>query len=59
MSTLPKKELFRVSEAASYCEVSDKTIYRWIECGILMAKRIGPKRLRITRESLARVERKA
>jgi excisionase family DNA binding protein len=52
---LPQKNHFRVDEAALYCEVSRQTIYRWVECGLLDAVRIGKKRLKITRKSLLKI----
>lgn len=55
MTILPKKDRFRVDEAALYCEVSRQTIYRWIECGLLDAIKIGKKKLKITRKSLLKV----
>lgn len=49
---LPNKELLRVEEAAEYFQVTDRTIYLWIDHGHLQAERIGPgKSIRITRES--------
>lgn len=51
-NSLPKKPHYRVDEAANYCEVSRQTIYRWVECGLLDAVRIGKKKIKITRESL-------
>ncbi|GAA4774342.1 helix-turn-helix domain-containing protein [Microbacterium gilvum] len=41
-----------VSEAAKYRRVSAKTIYGWIQKGILPAHRFGPQRLYIWRSDL-------
>lgn len=41
MEKLPKKELLRVDEVASYFDVTTKTIYLWIEHGKLEAEKLG------------------
>ena len=54
MSTLvfdiPEKRMFRPDEVAEFFDVSPRTIYRWCENGQLKFIRIGPARIRITRE---------
>lgn len=49
---LPDKPTFRVSEIAAYYDVSERTVYLWIEHGHLktISTPLGQKR--ITRESL-------
>lgn len=51
MTTLPQKELLRVDEVASYFDVSNRTVYLWIDNGILEAEKIGGT-IRIPRESV-------
>ena len=51
----PNKTHFRVDEAALYCDVTKQTIYRWVECGLLEAVRIGKKKLKIPRKSLIKM----
>ena len=50
--TLPKKELIRFDEAATYCRVSDRTIWRWAENGIIDLVVLPSGMKRIKRESL-------
>ena len=47
--------LLSVSEAARTLGVSPSTIWRWIEAGKLPAYRIGPKKIRITKEDLGQM----
>jgi excisionase family DNA binding protein len=49
MTVLPAKSLLRPDEVAEFWRVSTKTIYRWIDIGILEAVKKGGT-LRITRE---------
>ena len=49
MTELPPKSLLRPDEVAKIWKVSTKTIYRWIDIGILEAVKKGGT-LRITRE---------
>jgi len=49
MNELPAKSLLRPDEVARFWSVSVKTIYRWIDIGILEAVKKGGT-LRITRE---------
>ena len=48
---LPDKSLFRVDEAAQYFDVAARTIYLWIEHGILNAEKYGGT-IRIPRISI-------
>ena len=41
MNTLPDKKLLRPDEVAAFWSVSVKTIYRWIDIGILDAVKKG------------------
>jgi len=41
MKTLPEKELLRPEEVAAFWSVSVKTIYRWIDLGIIPAEKKG------------------
>jgi excisionase family DNA binding protein len=41
------QELYTVEEAANYLGVSNKTIYKYIDQGLLKASRLGPRMLRI------------
>ena len=51
MNILPKKALLRVDEVADYFDVSAKTIYLWIDHGILEAEKYRGI-IRIPRESI-------
>lgn len=51
MEDLPDKKLLRISEAAAYFNVSERTIRRWIKKGCLEAKKKAGT-VRITRESI-------
>lgn len=48
---LPEKSLFRVDEAASYFNVAARTIYLWVEHGILKAEKYRGT-IRISRASI-------
>lgn len=52
MINLPIKKTYRVEEVALYFEVSEKTIRRWINKGLLEKTWIH----RVTRESILRLE---
>ncbi|MFH2074439.1 MAG: helix-turn-helix domain-containing protein [Pseudomonadota bacterium] len=41
MTTLPDKDLLRPDEVAAFWSVSVKTIYRWIDLGILPGVKKG------------------
>jgi excisionase family DNA binding protein len=51
MNELPKKPLLRVDEVAAYFDVTEKTIYLWIEHGLLEAEKYK-RVIRVTRESI-------
>jgi len=48
---LPKKSLFRVDEVAMYFQVSNKTIYLWIDHGLLDAEKYSGI-IRVPRKSV-------
>ena len=48
---LPQKSLFRVEEAASYFDVTARTIYLWVDHGILSAEKYRGN-IRISRASM-------
>lgn len=39
MKKLPEKELYRVDEVADHFRVSTRTIYLWIDHGLLLAEK--------------------
>ena len=41
MKELPEKELLRPDEVAAFWRVDVKTIYRWIDLGIIPAEKKG------------------
>jgi excisionase family DNA binding protein len=49
MTYLPAKALLRPDEVARFWSVSTKTIYRWIDMGILDAVKMGGT-IRVPRE---------
>jgi excisionase family DNA binding protein len=46
-----KKSLYRVDEVAEHFRVSKRTVYRWIDHGILKSEKYV-KTIRISRESI-------
>ena len=48
---LPPRTMLRPSEAASFLRVSERTVYRWFDLGLIEGVRIN-KSLRITRGSV-------
>lgn len=50
-SYLPKKNSFRIDEAARYFDVSDRTIRLWVDHGHLAAEKVVGS-IRITRNSM-------
>lgn len=52
MADLPDKPLLRVGEVAAYFDVTEKTIYLWIEHGKLEANLVAGSVIRITRKSV-------
>jgi excisionase family DNA binding protein len=53
MTDLPAKTLLRPDEVAAFWSVSVKTIYRWIDMGILEAVKKGGT-VRVPRENAER-----
>jgi excisionase family DNA binding protein len=53
MTDLPQKPLLRVDEVATYFDVTEKTIYLWIDHGLLEAEKYK-RVIRITRESIVK-----
>lgn len=53
MTDLPQKALLRVDEVATYFDVSEKTIYLWIDHGLLEAEKYK-RVIRIPRESIGK-----
>jgi excisionase family DNA binding protein len=51
MSELPVRAMLRPSEVASFLRVSERTVYRWFELGLIDGIRIN-KSLRISRGSI-------
>lgn len=49
--TLPKKELLRVDEVATYFDVARSTVYLWIDHGLLKAEKYRGI-IRIPKESV-------
>lgn len=54
MDELPRKKLYRVSEVAEYFNVTERTVYIWIEHGHLDTELTPHQQWRITRESIDR-----
>ena len=54
MKILPDKALYRVREVADYFSVTVRTVYEWIEHGLLDIEETPAGRKRVTRESLTR-----
>ncbi len=52
MTDLPDKKLFRVSEVAAYFDVTERTVYLWIEHGHLKTEPTPGGQKRITRASI-------
>lgn len=50
---------YTVREAARLLKVSPTTIWRWIASGRLRARRVGPRKVRVSEEDLAAVIRPA
>lgn len=40
------------AEVAEYCGVTRRTVYEWLSTGALKADKLGPRRWRITRDSI-------
>jgi len=52
MTELPEKPTYRVSEVAWYFDVTERTVYLWIENGHLKTVKTPMGQWRITKESL-------
>ena len=52
IDTLPAKPLLRVSEVADYFDVTERTVYLWIQNGHLQTIQTPRGQWRITRESI-------
>lgn len=52
---LPDKDLLRPDEVAKFWRVSTKTVYRWVEMGIIPGRKKGGT-LRIAREDAEKAE---
>jgi excisionase family DNA binding protein len=55
---LPSRTMLRPSEVASFLRISERTVYRWFELGLIEGVRIN-KSLRITRGSILTLLQKA
>jgi excisionase family DNA binding protein len=49
------RQFYTVPEAALLLQVSQATVWRWIEAGKLPAYRVGPRRIRIQKQDLITV----
>lgn len=52
---LPEKSWLRPDEVATFCRVSVRTVYRWIDEEKLTVRKYGRKSLRIYRDSVVRL----
>lgn len=60
MNTLPNKALLRPDEVADYFSVNVRTVYLWIEEGVIQnAVKITKKTIRIPREEVIRMQKPA
>jgi excisionase family DNA binding protein len=60
LNTLPNKALLRPDEVADYFSVDVRTVYLWIEEGIIQnAIRVTKKTIRIPREEAIRIQKPA
>ncbi len=60
MNNLPNKALLRPDEVADYFSVDVRTVYLWIEEGIIQnAIRVTKKTIRIPREEAIRIQKPA
>ena len=53
----PLPALLTVKQVASYFQVSERTVRRWMAHGDLRSVKVGPRQVRIRRDELARVQR--
>lgn len=60
MNNLPNKALLRPDEVADYFSVDVRTVYLWIEEGVIQnAVKITKKTIRIPREEVIRMQKQA
>lgn len=59
MTTLPLNSLMRRSAVAQLLDVSVRTVCRWGASGLLDERKIGPRAVRVTRESVEQLTRTA
>jgi len=60
LNNLPNKALLRPDEVADYFSVDVRTVYLWIEEGIIQnAIRVTKKTIRIPREEAIRIQKPA
>jgi excisionase family DNA binding protein len=60
LNTLPNKALLRPDEVADYFSVDVRTVYLWIEEGVIQnAVKITKKTIRIPREEVIRMQKPA
>ena len=60
MNNLPNKALLRPDEVADYFSVDVRTVYLWIEEGVIQnAEKITKKTIRIPREEVIRMQKPA
>jgi excisionase family DNA binding protein len=57
MALAPTPRWAKITVAAEYQDVSVKTIRRWISAGLIDARRVGPKLIRVDLNSLDRMGR--
>ena len=53
----PTRRYLSIAKAAAYCDVTTRTVYRWIADGRLIAYRAGPTLLRVELADLDRLMR--
>jgi excisionase family DNA binding protein len=52
---MKRHELVTKPQVADYCQVSERTVDRWIELGLLDAVKLGPRLVRISSASVDRL----
>ena len=57
MEELPKRALLTIQEVARYFYVSDRTVYLWIDHGLLTAEKYR-RIIRVTKKSVLEMRRK-
>ena len=53
----PLPALLTVKQTATYFQVSERTVRRWMASGLLKAVKVGPRQVRIRRAELERMQR--